>query len=59
MFSCGVLFLFMFYFLAMPHALWDLSSPTKDGTHASALEVHSLNHWIARQVPGVVYFRHL
>jgi len=31
--------------------MWGLSSVTRDGTHAPAVEVQSLNHWTAREVP--------
>lgn len=57
--SSQVVYFFWFVFLAMPHGLWDLNSPTKDGTRAPALELHSLNHWIAREAPDGVYFHHL
>ena len=29
--------LFFFFFLAMPHGMWDLSSPTRDRTHAPCI----------------------
>ena len=42
------------FFLAVPHSMWDLSSPTRDRTHAQ-LEARSLVKafikWIAREVP--------
>ena len=31
--------------------MWDLSSPTRDQTHAPCIEVWSLNHWTTREVP--------
>ena len=34
-------------FLFRPHTWRDLSSPTRDQTHA-----WSLNHWTTREVPG-------
>ena len=34
--------------------MWDLISPTRDGTRAPAVEVRSLNHWTAREVPRKV-----
>ena len=40
-----------FFFLAVPRSMWDLSSPTRDRTHTPALEVWSLNHWTAMEVP--------
>ena len=35
--------------------MWDLSSPTRDGTQAMppTVEGHSLNHWTAREVAHV------
>ena len=47
--------IFFFFFLASPHGMWDLSSPTKDWTYVlciTALEVPSLNPWAAREVPN-------
>ena len=40
-----------FFFLAMPHGLWDLSSPTRDRTRAPSSEAPSPNHWTAREIP--------
>ena len=42
-------------FFAMLCGKWDLSSPTKDYTHAPALEAWSLNHWTARRVPPTLF----
>lgn len=33
--------------------MWDVSSRTRDGTDAPALEAQSLNDWITREVPSV------
>ena len=45
-------FLFVCLFvLATPQGMWDLSSPTRDRTHAPALGARSLNQWTAREVP--------
>ena len=45
-------FAFFFFFLALPHGMWDLSSLTRDRTHAPCIgSVWSLNHWTAREVP--------
>ena len=30
----------------------DLSSPTRDGTHAPCIESSSLKHWTTREVPA-------
>ena len=35
--------------------MWDLSSPTRDWTHALALEAQSPNHWTAREVPVLAW----
>ena len=44
-----VIFLFIVCFVCLfafwPHGLWDLSSPTRDGTQARAVKVWSPNHW--------------
>ena len=38
-----------FLFLAVPHGVWDLGSPTRDGTHSPLhLEAQSPNHWTTR-----------
>ena len=39
-----------FFCLAVPHAMWDLSFPTRDQIRDSALEVGSLNHWTTREI---------
>ena len=43
--------LFHFNFLAIPHCLWDLGSPTRDLTWPPAVEGWNPNHWSARKVP--------
>ena len=43
---------FFFFFLATPHSMRDLSSPTKDGPRAPCSGNVSLNHWSAREVPS-------
>ena len=40
-----------FFFLAAPHGMWDLSSPTKDQTHIPCIGRQSLNHWTSREIP--------
>ena len=44
-----------FFFLAMPLGTWDLSSSTRDRTHAPCVDVQSLNHWTTKEVPRVAY----
>lgn len=45
-----IFFFLMFYFLASPHGMWNLSSPT--GYPVSpALEAQSLNHQTTKEVP--------
>ena len=41
----------VFKFLAVPHRMWYLSSPTRNQTHASCSRRQSLNHWTTREVP--------
>ena len=31
--------------------MWDLSYPTRDGTHTPCFGRQTLNHWTARKVP--------
>ena len=45
------IFFLNFYFVATPHSMWNLSSLTRDQTHAPALKAQSLNHGTAREVP--------
>ena len=46
-----------FFFLAMLHGMWDLSSPTRDQTLAlPAVQAWSPNHWTAREFPDPFYF---
>ena len=40
-----------FFFFSLPLGMWDLSSLTRDQTHAHALVVQNLNHWTAKEVP--------
>ena len=35
-------YVFFFFFLAAPHGMWDLSSPTTDGTHTSPQWKHGV-----------------
>ena len=41
--------------------MWNLSSWTKERTHAPGVEVWSLNHWTSREAPGetTVYHRYV
>ena len=39
------------YFFVKTCSMQDLSSLTRDGTHPPAVEVWSLNHWTARELP--------
>ena len=38
--------------LAAPHGSWDLSSPTRDRTRASAVKAQSTNHGTAKELPS-------
>ena len=44
----------LFFFFFWPSGMWDLSSPTKDGTHTPALEAWSLNRSSTREVPTTI-----
>ena len=49
--------LLLFYVLVFwLRGLWDLQSPTRDGTHAPCIGWPSLNHWATREVPGIFFF---
>ena len=43
-------------FLATPHGMEDLSSPTRDQTHAPAVGVWSPNHWTTGEVLKISRF---
>ena len=45
--------LILFYVLNffVPRGMWDLSSSTRDQTHAPCFGRQSRNHWTAREVP--------
>ena len=38
-----------FFFLAMPYSMWDLSSLTRDGTHATLLGAQNLKPWTSEK----------
>ena len=44
----------LFSFLAAPHGMRDLSSPTRNEPEPPAVEAQSPNHWTTREFP--VYF---
>ena len=44
---------FVLFFLAALLGMWDLSSPTRDQTHAPSLGVQRLNLWTDRVVSMV------
>ena len=35
----------------MLHSMWDLSSPTRDGTCVLCIARQILNHWTTKEVP--------
>ena len=51
-----LLFIFYFYFLAMPCSLRDLSSPTRCWTQAPVVKAQSPNHWTTREFPYVAFY---
>ena len=48
-------FVIVFYLLATPRGLWDLSSPPRMEPVPPALEAWSLNHWTAREFPKFLF----
>ena len=48
---------YLFFIHPLPQSVQDLSSPTRDQTHAPAVEVQGLNHWTAREVSVVASFK--
>ena len=50
-FMCFIVLLVFFFFFAIWHVGSYLTSPTKDQTRPSVLEVQSLNRWTTREVP--------
>ena len=46
----------VFFFLAVPHGIWDLSSQPEMEPMLPAVEAQSLNHWTAREVPTQTCF---
>ena len=43
-------------FLATPHSIWDFSSLTRAGTHASCIRRRNVNHWTTREDPTAKNF---
>ena len=50
--SCGA-------WAQLPHGMWDLSSLTRDQTHIPCIGRWILNHWTAREVPGMTSWYNL
>ena len=49
-------FIFLIYFVsAILGGMWDLSSPIRDPTMTPKVEVGSLNHWTAKEVPCLLF----
>ena len=48
--------LVIYFWGAMPPGLWDLSSPARDWTQASAVKIWNLNHWVTRELPRYTLF---
>ena len=46
-------FILFFFFLAAPHGLRGLSSPTRGQTRPSAVKAWGPNHWTAREFPQI------
>ena len=50
---CGFFFFFSFWPCQTTCRVWDLSFPTRDGTHTPAMAARHLKHWTTREVPGL------
>lgn len=46
-----------YYFFAALHGIWDLSSSTRTESVPPEIEVQSLNHWDAKEVPNFNAFK--
>ena len=50
--------LFLFYVLILwPLDMWDLSSPTRDGTCTPSITRGNINHWTTRELPLHIIFK--
>ena len=45
---------FLFFFVATPLGLWDLSSLTRDQIWGPTVKVPGPNHWTAREFPSLI-----
>ena len=50
-----IFILFYFIFLAVPHGLRDLSSPTRDRMPVLEVRAPSPNHWTTRELPQFLF----
>ena len=49
--SDGARTVLLFFFLVVPHSMWDLSSLIRDQTLVFCIGRQSLNHWSTREIP--------
>ena len=42
-----------------PQGMWDLTSPTGDGTHTRSIARWRLNHWTTSEVPETILLEHI
>ena len=45
----------IYFVLAIPGGMWDLSSPIRDPAMTPEVEVRSLNHWPAKEGPCLLF----
>ena len=45
----------MYIYIFWPQGMWNLSSPIRNWTHTLCIGRQSLNHWINREVPYIIY----
>ena len=51
-FPLSYLVFFNCFILFIGHSMWDLSSPTRDRTHAPSIGSSEFNHWTTRESPS-------
>ena len=55
--SATILLLFFMFLVFWLWGMWDLGSPTRDGTFMPWVGRQTLNHWTTREVPTRTFFR--
>ena len=49
------LLFYVFWGIFWPQGMWDLSSPTRDWIHITCIGRRSFNHWITKEVLGLLF----